>query len=218
MKKMLSIIMSIALIMQMVTLNAAAIAYEEKTSESNVSNIDYALYYEIKNDMVIEKLYIYQEGYEPVLVEKNVSPDGTIRSYLNGDLVRIATGNNYNLYLVAAQGEAPIELLAQAPTTFSAGCGYTQYYHVFVDTDSFTIDVADTALNESIIVGLLCAYLFSPAVGSVVSLLFPFVQRLRTSDVRYVDVVEDKYFVHGAYINDMNCFHRSLTSYNMSNG
>ena len=55
-----------------------------------------------------------------------------------------------------------------------------------------------------------------PVAGAALGTITALVQLAMDKGADYIDVSETKYFVHGAYANDMNCYHAHYTYYNLT--
>lgn len=91
-------------------------------------------------------------------------------------------------------------------------CGYSQE-HMYVSSNNYTVDIGLNNTVASIVSSIVGASLH-PIAGAVLGVITAIAQRAKDRGADYIDVSETKYFVHGAYVNDMNCYHSLYTYYN----
>lgn len=169
--------------------------------------------YIIGESIVTEKSTIYENGYNPIIVEKTVSPDGTIKVYQNGIQTKTLSGGSYENYLAIAKGQYLANHLPQLASTYATyPCGYNQN-HMYVTSTQETVDVG---LNNTVgaITAAILSSLLHPVAGVALGTITAIAQYATSSGADYIDISETKYFVHGAYANDMNCYHALYTYYN----
>lgn len=210
-KRFLSLLLALAMSLAL-TVPAFA-AGEDQTRAYSYNGLDFVVEYTIGESVLTEKLTIYEEGHEPIVVEKTVFPDGTIEVSLNGIQTEVFFDGSYEEYAAAAQGQYLINNALQLNSTYATyPCGYSQN-HMYVSSKQETIDIGLNNTVSSIVASIAGAFLH-PAAGAALGVITAIAQRARDCGADYIDISETKYFVHGAYVNDMNCYHALYTYYN----
>lgn len=185
----------------------------------NCENLNYIVEYIMDDSTVTEKITIYEKGNTPILLEKIVTSDGTITVYQNGIQTVTLTGGNYAQYVSVSQGHEPQLLTGShndSTSTYATyPCGYNQA-HSYVSRNQYTVTILTNATAASITAALV-GLLMSPVASATLSIITALSQQAIDKGADYIDVSETKYFVHGAYANDMNCYHALYTYYNLTN-
>lgn len=178
----------------------------------NYGNLNFSVEYTTSAATVTEKITISETGHSPILLEKVISEDGTVEVYQNGVKVNTLQGASYELYIAAAQNKVLFNNSKEITTYANYPCGYDEE-HMYVTSSEYTVNIAANNTVSSIVSSIIGGCLH-PVVGATLGIITAIAQYAVDSGADYIDISETKYFVHGAYVNDMNCYHSLYTYYN----
>lgn len=201
------------------TLSTTAFAESsEQPYNFTYADFNFAVEYVMNGSSVTEKITIHEERSTPIILEKIVTSDGNITVYQNGIQTASLSGGDYRQYVSVAQGQKYPYLAdtsKSSTSTYSTyPCGYN-IPHAYISRNQHTVSISANNAAASIVASLVGA-LLHPVAGAALGTIIALVQLAMDKGADYIDVSETKYFVHGAYANDMNCYHAHYTYYNLT--
>ena len=209
MKKLLSLILACMLIIGIAPVQALA-ASTPSTYEFNQDGLHISVAYLLDGSAVTEKTTIAEDNATTSVVERVITPDGTLKVYMNGSLQKTSHSDFYGSFLNFAQGNTS---QISHPKTMAYGCGISAS-HSYVRQNSYTIDMKLQDYAVSGIVAVIVGYLDIPA-AVIAGEVTMFVRAACTTRTEYIDVTESQYYVHdGAPNQDLECYHVYFVSYN----
>ncbi len=209
-KRLLALFVSLSMVFSS---SVSALAAGQQRYEYSYENLNIAVEYIAGETTVTEKITIHEEGFETIIVEKIVSEDGTIMVYQDGIQTGVLHDGNYDQYVAMTQDQIVFESSHRYNSGYATnGCGYSQN-HSYVSSNKQTVDIG---LNNTVgsIAATILGALMCPVAGAALGIITAIIQRAVDNGADYIDISETKYFVHGAYANDMNCYHALYTYYN----
>lgn len=217
-KRLISGVLSIVLTLQLTMLSASAAFHSSTLYEFDDGDLHMVVEYAQEQTFIYEKLTISEhtaEGDVAYVVEKKVFPNSMIVVYTNGRLTQTRFSGDYDSFVAAAQGQkAFIPCTQPFSAAVTHGCGYSQS-HTYLSSHSETVDIAVDDLKTSAVITLV-AGLLDGAAGAALGLIASIARYAASVKADYIDLTETKYFVHGAYANDMHCFHTYVEYYNIT--
>lgn len=209
MKKLLSFILVCVLIIGIAPVQAFA-TDTPSTYEFHQDGIHISVAYSLNGSAVTEKMTITENNTAESVVERVITPDGTLKVYANGSLQETSHSDFYKSFLDLAQNKA---VQISSPKTRAYGCGLSAT-HSYVRENSSTIDVRAQQGSVSALVNAVASILPFP-VNSILTSLTTFLQGVNNSDANYIDVTQIQYYVHDGMPNqDLECYHVRFISYN----
>lgn len=209
-KRLLALFVSLSMVFSS---SVSVLAAGQQQYEYSYENLNIAVEYIAGETTVTEKITIHEEGSETIIVEKIVSEDGTIMVLQDGIQTGVLHDGNYEQYVAMTQDQIVFESNHSYSSGYAAnGCGYSQS-HSYVSSNKQTVDIG---LNNTVasIAATILGSLMHPVAGAALGTITAIIQRAVDNGADYIDISETKYFVHGAYANDMNCYHALYTYYN----
>ena len=204
--------------LQLTMLGASATFQSGTSYEFDDGELHMVAEYTQASTFIYEKLTISEQTYDKTItsvIEKKVFPDGMIIVYINGKLTHTRYSGDYKSFAAAARGQQVAVPCAQPfSTAITHGCGYSQS-HTYLSSHSETVDVGLDNLTTSAVVTVISGIL-DGAAGVVFGLIASIAKYATSVKADYIDLTETKYFVHGAYANDMHCFHTYVEYYNIT--
>lgn len=210
MKKLLSFILVCVLIIGIAPVQAFA-TDTPSTYEFHQDGIHISVAYSLNGSAVTEKMTITENNTAESVIERVITPDGTLKVYANGSLQETSHSDFYKSFLNLAQNKAA---QISSPKT-RAGCGISAH-HEYVRSSSETIDVQ---LHNAVVSEVLTAVVRAlniPAANTAGSIL-RFVQAACSAKTDYIDITKYQYYVHDGMPNqDLECYHVLYQSYNIT--
>ena len=210
MKKLLSLILVCVLIIGIAPVQAFA-TDTPSTYEFHQDGIHVSVAYSLNGSAVTEKMTITENNTAESVVERVITPDGTLKVYANGSLQETSHSDFYKSFLDLAHGTTS---QISYPKTRS-GCGISAH-HEYVRRSSETIDVQ---LHNAVVSEVLAAVVRAlniPAANTAGTIL-RFVQAACSARTDYIDITKQQYYVHDGMPNqDLECYHVFYQSYNVT--
>lgn len=210
MKRIVKQLLSICLVLGLLLSysNSALAVSIADDGEYHFGSLSFCVEYSESNGSITEKITISENGIEPIIVEKVVFTDGSMDVYQDGVKLHTLNGADYESFMLAREGFTSEEQIS----------GYANYAcgnnaeHNYVAYNEYSVDTAQYTLVSSLAAAII-GYSLSAGTSLLLAGATAAAQFVFDNGIDYIEVEETKYFVHGLYANDLNCYHVHFSYY-----